>query len=62
MYLGGKISGKTDKRKANLVLKGDEFNGDTLSNAVATFFHIFAIVLLVECGKSCGPRLTERHR
>ena len=29
-----------------VVLKGDEFNGDNLSNAVANFFHNFAIVLL----------------
>ena len=30
------------------VIRGDEFNGDALSNAVASFFHIFVIVLLVE--------------
>ena len=29
-------------------LKGDEFNGNALSNAVTLYFHIFVIVLLVE--------------
>ena len=33
------------------LLKRDEFNGDALSNMVARFFHIFVIVLLVECKK-----------
>jgi hypothetical protein len=37
-------------------LKGDECNGDALSNAVANFFHIFVIALLVECEKSWQPR------
>ena len=35
-----------------LCLKGDEFNGDALSNTVAHFFHIVVIVSLVECEKS----------
>ena len=34
-----------------LGLKGYEFNNNTLSNAVACFFHIFVIVLLVQCEK-----------
>ena len=43
-------------------LKGDEFNGDALSNVVASFFHNFVIVLLVECEKSWQPRLTDCRR
>ena len=46
----------------DLYLKGDEFNGDALSNTVAHFFHIFVIVLLVECEKSWQPRLADRRR
>ena len=42
------------------LLKGDEFNSDALSNEVASFLHIFVIVLLAECEKSWRPRLTER--
>ena len=34
----------------NVVLKGDEFNSNYLSKAVASFFNIFVIVLLVEFG------------
>ena len=34
------------------ILKSNEFNNDALSNAVAQFFHIFVIVLLVEYEKS----------
>ena len=48
-----------DVRLSSWLLKGDEFNSDALSNAVASFFHIFVIVLLVECEKSWGPSLTE---
>ena len=40
-------------------LKGDEFIGTALSNAVPRFFHNFVIVLLVECEKNWQPRLTE---
>ena len=41
-------------------LKQYEFKGDALSNAVAHFFHIFVIFLLVECEKSGWLHLTER--
>jgi hypothetical protein len=41
------------------LLKVDEFNSDALLNAVASFFQIFVIVLLVECEKSWRPHLTE---
>ena len=34
-----------------LLIKPNEFNGDVLSKAVPSFFHIFVIVLLVECEK-----------
>ena len=34
------------------MLKQNEFNSDALSNAVTNFFHIFVIVLLVECEKN----------
>ena len=37
-------------------LKQNEFNGDALSNVVANFFHIFVVVLLVECEKNQQPR------
>ena len=36
-------------------------NLTALSNMVASFFHIFVIVLLVEYEKSWQPCLTERH-
>ena len=43
-------------------LKQFQFNGDTLSNAVAHFFHIFvSIVLRVEREKSGWLHLTERR-
>ena len=48
--------------KGCYLLKGDEFNGDALSNEVARFFCILVIVLLVECEKSGRQRLTERRR
>ena len=32
-------------------MKGDEFDSNILSNAVANFFHIFVIVLHAECEK-----------
>ena len=42
------------------ILKQNEFNGDTLSNAVALFFYILVIVLVVECEKRRELQLTER--
>ena len=52
------------EKVCNKSLKGDEFNSDmcTVSNGVfKSFFHIFVIVLLVECETSGQLRLTERH-
>ena len=43
---------------ASFDLKQNDFNGDTLSDAVTDFFHIFVIVLLVECEKFGRPHLT----
>ena len=37
-------------------LKGDEFKGDALSNAIASFFHIFYTALLVERKQKAGER------
>ena len=37
--------------EATYILKQNEFNGNTLSNTVAQFFHIFVIVLLLEYKK-----------
>ena len=48
------------EKKSELALEQNEFDGDTLSNTVADFFHIFVIVLCVECEKIGGPHLTER--
>ena len=43
------------------MVKQNEFNSDALSNDVSILFHIFVIVLLVECEKSGQLRLTEHH-
>ena len=40
-----------------LLLKQNEFNNVTISNAVADFFHIFVIALLVKCEKNRRLRL-----
>ena len=44
------------------MLKGDEFNGDGLSNAAARFFHILQAKQQQKCEKRGRPRLTERRR
>ena len=44
-----------DKIVNEFALKGNDFNGDALSNVVTPFFHIFVIALLVECKKSGQP-------
>ena len=50
MSMNGKGSHCGDV-KLFYVIKGDEFNSKALSNLVVSFFHIFVIVLLVECEK-----------
>ena len=48
----------SESKKDYVSIPGDEFKGDALSNAIASFFHLFVTVLLVECEKSCRPHLT----
>ena len=50
-------SHEQDIRTSNFVPLKYEFNGITNSNAVAQFFHIFIIVLLVKCEKIGQLRL-----
>ena len=49
----------TDSRVL-ILLKGNEFNSDALSNVVASFFHI--LKAKKKCEQSWQPCLTELHR